>query len=74
MKQEIIYVPDIATFLGVSHAAIRGYIQRRDWPRSIPEPFRIGAKYAWRIDGLKKWLDEKSAQNNENKSDARTTS
>lgn len=60
MKPEIIYVGDLAGLMATSEAAIRSHIQRKAWPCAIPRPFRIGRRWAWRLNDVKEWLEEKA--------------
>lgn len=52
MQQLIIHIPDLARALATSEAAIRTHIARRNWPRAIPQPLRIGSRWAWRKEDV----------------------
>lgn len=55
-QQIVIYISDLARALGGSEASIRTHIARRNWPRAIPKPLRIGARWAWRRQDVEAWL------------------
>lgn len=61
MKSKIYYTNDLATFLNISDAALRNKINRKAWPECIPEPFRIGRKWAWKVDSVQEWLQKRSS-------------
>ncbi len=56
MQQLVIHVADLARALAVSEAAIRSHISRRNWPRAIPAPIRIGRRWAWIRRDVESWL------------------
>lgn len=56
MQQLVIHVADLARALAVSEAAIRSHISRRNWPRAIPVPIRIGRRWAWVRRDVESWL------------------
>lgn len=56
MQQLVIHIPDLARALATSEAAIRTHISRRNWPRAIPAPIRIGRRWAWRRQDVESWL------------------
>lgn len=58
-EAEILYIPDIARLQNRTEAAIRTAIQRRS--TSIPRPFRLGSRWAWRKTDYQQWLAKKAA-------------
>ena len=60
-NSKIMYVPDLARALGMTEGALRGHLNRESWPAAIPPPIKIGARWAWLIDGVNAWLQDKAA-------------
>lgn len=56
MQQLVIHIPDLARALATSEAAIRTHISRKNWPRAIPAPIRLGHRWAWRSQDVESWL------------------
>lgn len=67
MQPQVIYVGGLAGLMGTSEAAIRSHIQRRSWPTAIPLPFRLGRKWAWKMEDVQDWLAGKSGDSKDNK-------
>jgi len=62
MDQRLVYTRDIAQLLGITEAAVRSHLQRRAWPNAIPAPFRLGRKWAWRLQDIDRWFAEKTRE------------
>lgn len=54
MQSDVLYVPQLATALGLTEAAVRGHVYRRTG--AIPKPFKMGRKLAWRQATVQAWL------------------
>jgi len=57
---DVIYLPEVASKLGMTEAALRGHIQRRT--DGIPPFFWIGRRLAWRRSTVDEWLVELERQ------------
>lgn len=57
---DVLYVPELARKLGRTEAAIRAAVHRGS--RSVPPPFKIGRKHAWRPESVDAWLDGREAE------------
>lgn len=51
---DVLYVPELAKKLGRTETAIRAAVHRRSG--SVPPPFKIGRKHAWRAESVEAWL------------------
>jgi len=56
----LLFIPDLAHALGLTQNAVRISLSRRDG--RLPPSFRLGTKHAWRIETVKKWLEEREAE------------
>lgn len=63
-EADVLYVPDMARKLGRTEAAIRTAIERDrlrgSRKKSLPPPFKLGGKWAWRRADFEAWLAEKA--------------
>lgn len=57
-ESDVLFVPDLADRLGRTEAAIRTAIHRGS--DSIPRPFRLGSRWAWRKTDYDNWLAKKA--------------
>jgi predicted DNA-binding transcriptional regulator AlpA len=55
VAREVIYIPEFARMFGRTEAAISKAISRGC--HDLPVPFKIGHRYAWRIDAVREWLE-----------------
>jgi len=51
---EVCYVPQVAQMLGMTETALRAHVYRRT--SSVPAPFKLGRKLAWRRDSVLEFL------------------
>lgn len=56
MQQLVIHIVDLARALAVTEASVRTHIARKNWPRAIPQPLRIGRRWCWRKQDVESWL------------------
>lgn len=52
---DLLFVPDLAYRIGVSHDAVRSMIRRE----VLPAPAKLGRRLVWRRSDIDRWLDEK---------------
>ena len=61
--QKVMYVPDLAGYLGMTESSIRTHLSRCNW-NAVPPPIRLGGRIAWIRDDVDDFLQQKSAQAN----------
>jgi len=57
-QADVLYVPELAAKLGRSEAAVRMAVARRS--DSVPRPFYLGRRIAWRREDVDGWLAKKA--------------
>ena len=61
MQKVVLYVPDLAQYLGLTETSIRTHVYRCNWS-VIPPPIRLGGRIAWRKIDVDNFLQEKADQ------------
>lgn len=57
IESDIIYIREMSGMLGISEAAVRGYIQRKS--DAIPKWGKLGRKIMWTRPTYNKWLNSR---------------
>ena len=65
MQQAVMYVVDMAKYLGMSETAIRAHLTRKNY-NAVPKPIYLGKRIAWRKQDVDEWLKQKSNINKYN--------
>lgn len=58
---EVMYVREVANYLGLSETAVRSHVHRKNFD-SIPPPIRLGIRLAWLKTDVDAFLQAKASK------------
>lgn len=59
MEQAVMYVPDVARYLGLTETSVRTHVYRKNWS-AVPPPMRLGGRIGWRKEDIDNFLEQKA--------------